>query len=95
MPGRRYGSRPLPCLRAPVSVPLLEGAFLQRKFKVALFKTSSSETHSCLCVQAINPGIRLMESDSNKKWPYAIMATGMLIACIGFALREAVLLGWL
>lgn len=36
-----------------------------------------------------------MESDSNNKWPFAIMALGMLVAGIGFALREAVLFGWL
>jgi hypothetical protein len=35
-----------------------------------------------------------MESDANK-WPYVISAMSLLVACIGFGLREATLLGWL
>lgn len=36
-----------------------------------------------------------MESDTNNKWPYVIGVLCLLVACMGFALREATLLGWL
>ena len=36
-----------------------------------------------------------MESDTKNKWTYAILILGLLVTCIGFALREAALLGWL
>jgi hypothetical protein len=36
-----------------------------------------------------------MESDTKNKWTYAILILGWLVTCIGFALREATLLGWL
>ena len=34
-----------------------------------------------------------MESDTKNKWTYAILILGLLVTCIGFALREAALLG--
>jgi hypothetical protein len=40
-------------------------------------------------------GSQPMESDTNNKWPYVVVVICSLVACIGFALREATLLGWL
>lgn len=36
-----------------------------------------------------------MESDTNNKWTYAIVVLCSVVACIGLALHEATLLGWL
>ena len=40
-------------------------------------------------------GNRRMDSDTNSKWAYAILAVGLLVICIVFGLQEASLLGWI
>lgn len=36
-----------------------------------------------------------METDTKNKWPIAILVIAFVLGCLGLALREATLFGWL